>query len=72
MSFGVPQVSILGPLLHVFVLFINDLLNSTVGCDILMCADDTVVFFSAKDTSEIERVLNMEWMSISNWLHYFE
>jgi hypothetical protein len=66
-SFGVPQCSILGPLL--FVLFINDLPNGTVRCDILMYADDTVIFFSAKDTSEIERVLNTELELIHNWLH---
>ena len=34
-----------------------------------MYADDTVIFFSAKDTSEIERVLNTELELIHNWLH---
>ena len=65
-SVGVPQGSILGPLL--FVLFINDLPNTTVCCNIRMYADDTVLFFSAKEVSDIERVLNMELELIHIWL----
>ena len=41
----VPQGFILGLL---FVLFINDLPNTTVRCNVLMYADDPVLFFSAK------------------------
>ena len=43
---GVPRGSILGTLS--FVLFINDFLNTTVPYNILMYADDAVLFFSAK------------------------
>ena len=65
-SVGVPQGSILGPLL--FVLFIYDLPNTTVRCNILMYADDTVLFFSVKEVGDIERVLNMELKLIHIWL----
>ena len=65
-SVGVLQGSILSPLL--FALFINNLPNTTVRCNMLMCADDTVLFFWAKEVSDIERVLNTELELIYTWL----
>ena len=66
-SVGVPQGSILGPLL--FILHLNDLPSAVVECSILMYADDTVVFFTAPEVSTIQATLVRELQAIECWLH---
>ena len=62
---GVPQRSILGPLL--FVLFINDLPKVLTKCRILMYADDTVMYFSAADSQVIADTLTNELLLVNKW-----
>ena len=52
----VPQESILGPLL--LVIPINDLPLQSLNCQISMYADDTVIYYSHKSISEIEKCIN--------------
>ena len=61
---GVPQGSFLGPLL--FVLFTNDLSKILTQCQILMYADDTVMYFSATDSQVIADTLTNELVLV-NW-----
>ena len=63
---GVPQGSILGPLL--FTIMVNDLPNVTSRSHIMMYADDTVLFHSAKHIDELESVLNKDLESVDKWV----
>ena len=64
-AFGVPQGSILGPLL--FVLFINDLPTAISKCNILLYADDAVIFAAHKDIKILEETLNDELNEVNKW-----
>ena len=65
-SCGVPQGSVLGPLL--FLLYINDLPNSLPEEKIKLFADDTNLFVSAKTIKELESKANLHLLSLDNWL----
>ena len=61
---GIPQGSRLGPLL--WILFVNDI-SENIESEILIFADDTSLFASAKDPTETALILNRDLEKIGAW-----
>ena len=65
-NIGVPQGSVLGPVL--FSLFINDLPNQYPNVHTIMYADDVVILREAKTISEVSNSLTCALTCVQEWL----
>ena len=61
---GVPQGSVLGPLL--FLIYVNDIAENLL-CLVRLFADDSSLFFSATNLRDIEGIINHDLAQISYW-----
>ena len=63
-SAGVPQGSVLGPLL--FLIYVNDISENLLSLTRLF-ADDSSLFFSTSNIRDIEGILNHDLMILTQW-----
>lgn len=67
-EYGVPQGSVLGPLLY--SLYVLNLKNANLEARYFMFADDTVLVYSGNEESQLNNVVNNDLARYQDWLYH--
>ena len=67
---GVPQGSILGPLLS--LIYVTEMYDVSKVLYFILFADDTNIFFCHKNLNFIEKTLNEELLYLTDWCRAFD
>ena len=65
-SCGIPQGSVLGPLL--FLLYVNDIYIIAQTLKFYLFADDTTILYAEKNIKVLEKAVNIELQKLYDWL----
>ena len=65
MTYGVPQGSVFGPIL--FITYINDICNVSDVVKCFLFADDTNIFCSERNLTDLQLILNRELGKLFVW-----